>query len=59
MSVVLNFNYIVIRKSALEDSYPGGLDAFRADWIQESIGKDKDEDPTCSALSQWVDICSP
>ena len=44
MSVVLNFNYIVVRKTALENNYPGGLDAFRADWIPESIGQKNDED---------------
>jgi len=51
MSVVLNFNYLVIRKSALEESYPGGLAAFRKDWMPNAP-KDEEED------AHLVSFCS-
>ena len=44
MSVVLNFNYIVVQKSALEIAYSGGLNNFRREWIPESIGDENAED---------------
>ena len=45
MSVVLNFNYMVIKKSILEKKYPDGLDAFRHDWMPADIGEQEYEDP--------------
>jgi hypothetical protein len=44
MSVVLNFNYIVLRKSEIETRYPGGLQSFRTEWIPESLGNEVKED---------------
>jgi hypothetical protein len=44
MSVVLSCNYLVVRKSAVEELYPGGLVAFRKEWMPTSPA-DEYEDP--------------
>jgi len=44
MSVVLSCNYLVVRKTAVEELDPGGLAAFRKDWMPDSAGA-KDKDP--------------
>lgn len=44
MSVVLSCNYLVVRKTAVEELYPGGLAAFRMEWMPNSVDA-KDEDP--------------
>jgi hypothetical protein len=44
MSVVLNFNYLVVRKAAIESLYPNGMAGFRKEWIPQSIGQEAEED---------------
>lgn len=54
MSVGFLFNYLIIRKAALEKQYQGGLDKFRAELIPD-YGDEAEEDPylLCFVSMGW------
>src|SRR5262249_2532301 len=39
MAILLRFNLFVARKSSIEAKYPGGLEQFRADWMNDRPGE--------------------
>ena len=34
MAIALAFNFLVIRKTAISEKYPGGIEQFRKDWLK-------------------------